>query len=116
ILPQQFTLAHYRAAMSDELALPSVANSALYALLATMVALVMGLGVGIIVVRSNLRDRNFIDTLAMLPLAVPGLVLAFGYLAISVSLKQRFGDRLPLWLNVQEMPVVFLVIAYAARR
>jgi len=47
---------------------------------------------------------------------VPGLVLAFGYLAISVGLKQRFGERLPLWLNVQEMPVVFLVIAYATRR
>jgi len=47
---------------------------------------------------------------------VPGLVLAFGYLAISVSLKAKKHPGLPIWLNVQEMPVVFLVIAYAARR
>jgi iron(III) transport system permease protein len=93
-----------------------MANSALYASLATAVALVVGLGVGVIAVRSQLRDRGLIDAMAMLPLAVPGLVLAFGFLAISVSLKQKFGEKLPLWLNVQEMPVVFLVVAYAARR
>ncbi|MGD0390203.1 MAG: iron ABC transporter permease [Tepidisphaeraceae bacterium] len=116
ILPQQFTSSHYLAALTDDLAMPSVANSAIYASLATAVALVVGLGVGIIAVRSRLPDRTVIDALAMLPLAVPGLVLAFGYLAISVTLKQKFGEKLPIWLNVQEMPVVFLVIAYAARR
>ena len=116
ILPQQFTTSHYLAALTDDLATPSVANSAIYASLATLVGLAVGLGVGIIAVRSQLPDRSAIDALAMLPLAVPGLVLAFGYLAISVTLKQKFGEKLPIWLNVQEMPVVFLVIAYAARR
>jgi len=116
ILPQQFTASHYLAALTDDLAIPSVANSAIYASLATAVALVVGLGVGIIAVRSRLPDRGVIDALAMLPLAVPGLVLAFGYLAISVTLKQRFGEKLPIWLDAPEMPVVFLVIAYAARR
>jgi iron(III) transport system permease protein len=47
---------------------------------------------------------------------VPGLVLAFGYLAISIGLKRRFGERLPFWLDAQEWPVAMLVIAYAARR
>jgi len=116
ILPQHFTFAHYQAALTDDLAVPSVTNSAIYASMATILALVVALGVGIIAVRSELPDRGIIDALVMLPLAVPGLVLAFGYLAISVGLKQRFGERLPLWLNVQEMPVVFLVIAYATRR
>jgi iron(III) transport system permease protein len=116
ILPREFTLAHYRAALGDELAVPSVINSAIYASLATVVGVAIGLGVGIIAVRSKLRDRGIIDALSMLPLAVPGLVLAFGYLAISVGLKQKYQDRLPVWLNVQEMPAVFLVIAYATRR
>ncbi|MGA2443028.1 MAG: ABC transporter permease subunit, partial [Tepidisphaeraceae bacterium] len=102
ILPQQFSSSHYLAALTDDLAMPSVANSAIYASLATAVALVVGLGVGIIAVRSRLPDRGVIDALAMLPLAVPGLVLAFGYLAISVTLKQKFGEKLPIWLNVQE--------------
>jgi len=116
LIPREFTLAHYHAALTDDLAIPSVTNSAIYASLATAVALVVGLGVGMIAVRSRLPDRGFIDALAMLPLAVPGIVLAFGYLAISVGLKQQFQQRLPLWLNVQEMPVVFLVVAYATRR
>jgi iron(III) transport system permease protein len=116
ILPRSFTAAHYFSALTDDLALPSVAHSALYASLATAIALIVSLGVGIVAVRSRLVDRGFIDALAMLPLAVPGLVLAFGYLAVSVSLQQKYGRNLPIWLNVQEMPVVFLVIAYAARR
>ncbi len=116
ILPRSFTTAHYISALTDDLALPSVAHSALYASLATATALIVALGVGIVAVRSELFDRSFIDALSMLPLAVPGLVLAFGYLAVSVSLQQKYGDHLPIWLNVQEMPVLFLVIAYAARR
>ena len=36
--------------------------------------------------------RGCIDALAMLPLAVPGIVLAFGYLSISIWLKQKFPD------------------------
>jgi iron(III) transport system permease protein len=116
VLPRHFTLGHYQAALTDDLAIPSVTNSAIYASLATVIAVAVGLGVGIIATRSKLRDRGFIDALSMLPLAVPGLVLAFGYLAISVSLKQKYQNALPIWLNVQEMPVVFLVVAYAARR
>jgi len=116
LIPREFTLGHYQAALTDDLAIPSVTNSAIYASLATAMALVVGLGVGMIAVRSRLPDRGFIDALAMLPLAVPGIVLAFGYLAISVGLKQQFQQRLPIWLNVQEMPVVFLVVAYATRR
>jgi iron(III) transport system permease protein len=116
VLPQHFTLSHYGAALLDDLAVPSVRNSVVYATAATMLALVVGMAAAILIVRGTVRGRWAIDALAMLPLAVPGLVLAFGYLAISVSLKQRFGRRLPLWLDVQEMPVVFLIVAYAARR
>jgi iron(III) transport system permease protein len=46
----------------------------------------------------------------MLPLAVPGLVLAFGYLAMS-----REGGWMH-WLMLGEDPVLILVIAYAVRR
>ncbi len=116
VLPQSFTLSHYGAALLDDLAMPSVRNSVEYATLATMIALIVGLAAAILIVRSNLPGRGAIDALAMLPLAVPGLVLAFGYLAISIHFKQKYGPRLPLWLDVQEQPIFFLVIAYAARR
>lgn len=116
LFPSDLTLNHYGAALVDDLAFPSVKNSLLYASLATTVAVGIGLAAAIVVVRSDVPGRGVIDTLCMLPLAVPGLVLAFGYLAISIRLKRHFGDRTPFWLDAQEWPVAFLVVAYAARR
>ena len=52
-----------------------------------------------------------LDALAMLPLAVPGLVLAFGYLAMTQE------GKLFSFLNPGEDPTIpLLVIAYAVRR
>jgi iron(III) transport system permease protein len=115
VLPQAFTLGHYRDALTDELAIPSVINSIEYATLATLLAVVIGLAAAVVIVRSTVPLRGVIDALAMLPLAIPGLVLAFGYLAISVWARHTFSHP-PAWLDVQEYPVVLLVIAYAARR
>lgn len=46
----------------------------------------------------------------MLPLAVPGLVVAFGYLAMTQ--EGRFFD----WLNPVVNPTAILVLAYAVRK
>lgn len=116
ILPTEFTLAHYQGALVDELALPSITNSIYYALGATGLAMIVGLTAAIVIVRSRIPGRGVIDALAMLPLAVPGLVLAFGYLSISIWITRKLGDATPVWLNVTQYPVVLLIIAYAARR
>jgi iron(III) transport system permease protein len=116
LLPAHFTFIHYINALRDPLVIPSIANSVLYAGLAMVVALVIGFAAATIVVRSKVPTRHLLDSLAMLPLAVPGLVLAFGYVAISVRFKQQFGDRTPAWLDFQQSPLLLLVIAYAARR
>src|SRR5205085_7709976 len=116
ILPRSFTLGHFKDALVDELAYGSIRRSIQYAALATALAMIIGMCAAIIIVRSNVRGRNLIDALSMLPLAVPGLVLAFGYLAISIGFKHLLGERTPAWLDVQKYPVALLVIAYAARR
>ncbi|MGE5607779.1 MAG: ABC transporter permease, partial [Bacillota bacterium] len=116
LLPAKLTMDHFGQALVDELAMSSITNSLRYALLATGLAMTVGLGAAIVIVRSKLPGREIIDALSMLPLAVPGLVLAFGYLAISIWFKQRLGDRTPAWMDVQQYPLVLLVIAYAARR
>lgn len=121
ILPRELTLGHYKAALIDPFVVNSVLNSLFYASLATLVAVIVGLGVAVIVVRSRVPGRGIIDSLSMLPLAVPGLVLAFGYLSISFTFVRWFpqatGPRGWLsWLNVFENPAVLLIIAYAARR
>ena len=117
VLPTHFTAAHFASALSDDLAVSSIKWSIIYAACATALAVAMGLATAIVVVRGKIRGSGVLDALAMLPLAVPGIVLAFGYLAISVFFKQRFSctDWLSA-LNVAEFPVVAIVVAYAARR
>jgi len=116
LIPTHFTSSHFVAALRDELAFPSVKRSLLYAAAATFIAMWIGLACAILIVRSKIPGRGLIDALAMLPLAVPGLVLAFGYLALSVHFKQQLGASTPAFLDIQEWPVLLLVIAYAARR
>jgi iron(III) transport system permease protein len=115
-LPTHFTLDHYRQALTDPLALPTVKRSLEYATCATGLALVVGFAAAVVIVRSNVPGRWLIDALSMLPLAVPGLVLSFGYLSISVWFKRVLGKHTPFFLDVQEWPAVMLVLAYAARR
>jgi iron(III) transport system permease protein len=126
LFPRALTLSHYVAALKDELIMPSfdgntlhlgaVGNSILYAGVATAIGVVVALGVALVVVRSNVPFRGLLDVLSMLPLAVPGLVMAFGYLSLSVQFKRALGGDTPAWLDVQRFPVVLLVLAYAARR
>ena len=116
ILPAHFTLDHYRQALADPLALPSVKHSLQYATCATIIALIVGFSAALTIVRSTIRGRWLIDALCMLPLAVPGLVLSFGYLSISIWLKKKLGSSTPFYLDVQEWPAFILVISYAARR
>jgi iron(III) transport system permease protein len=122
VLPRGFTLEHYGAALTNDLALPSVRNSIVYASLATLLAVAVGLAAAIVIVRSTVPGKGVIDALAMLPLAVPGIVLAFGYLSLSIWMKAKFPGAVVSprgwlrFLDVQESPAVLLVIAYAARR
>jgi len=110
LLPSAWTLEHYKAALSHELAVPSILNSVRYAGLATGFDLLLGIAIGYLVVRTTLPGRAALDALSMLPLAVPGLVIAFGYLAMTQ--EGRFFS----FLNPTRDPTSLLVIAYAVRR
>jgi iron(III) transport system permease protein len=110
VLPSGFTLDHYRAALGHALVVPSIAQSLRYVSLSTTLDLILGFTIAWVVVRSRAPGRRLLDALSMLPLSVPGLVLAFGYLAIS-----REGRPLSMF-NPMRDPTVLLVIAYAMRR
>jgi iron(III) transport system permease protein len=111
IIPDELTLRHYIEALGNGLVVPSIQNSLLYAGCATVVALAVGLSVAWVVVRSRLRFRGLLDTFVMLPLAVPGLVMAFGYLALSQQ-----GKPFHFLVGAGGSPFLLLVIAYAIRR
>jgi iron(III) transport system permease protein len=110
MLPARLTLAHFTGALGHDLTLSAIANSLKYASLATLLDVVLGIGVAWVVVRSQLKGRQWLDAMAMLPLAVPGIVMAFGYLALS-----REGQPLHA-LMLAENPLLLLVVAYAMRR
>ena len=111
VLPERFTLANYEEALGHPLVVPSIQNSLIYAGLATLVDIILGVAIAWVVVRSNIKGRGLLDALVMLPLAVPGLVMAFGYLALS-------QEGRPFHFLVGDLgnPIVLLVIAYAVRR
>lgn len=108
--PTLWTWSHYDSALGHELTLPSIRNSLNYAAAAMIVDLVLGITIAYLVVRSRLAWRGLLDALAMLPLAVPGVIVAFGYLAMCQP------GRLFAFLNPTENPTVLLIIAYAIRR
>jgi iron(III) transport system permease protein len=120
VLPRAFTAANYTEALGHSMTVSSIGNSLLFSSLAVVFNMVLGIAIAFVVVRSDLRFRGLLDALAMLPLAVPGIVMAFGYLAISSYLAKvpavKDSVVLKTLLDVQTNPTLFLVIAYSIRR
>lgn len=119
VVPAEFTLRHYDRALTDPDAFGAVVNSLKLASLAMVLDLAFGLLVGYVIVRGKVRGKRVLDALCMLPLAVPGLVMAFGYIAMSLQWPLSKGAPLHKWTNVFDAnpdPTLLLVIAYAVRR
>jgi iron(III) transport system permease protein len=110
ILPHSFTLQHYALALGNHLTVPAIQNSLVYASLSTCLDLLLGISIAYLLTRTRIPGRSLLDALAMLPLAVPGLILAFGYLALT-----RRGSPLN-FLDPTRNPLILLVLAYAVRR
>lgn len=110
ILPRSFTLENFNIALGHDLTVPAIANSLKFASISTVIDILLGIAIAYVVVRSKVAGRQVLDFLAMLPLAVPGLVLAFGYLAMSQD------GRFFSFLNPTKDPTILLIIAYSVRR
>ncbi len=119
VLPTSYTLHHFAEALGAPEAFGAIRNSLFLSLSAMMLDIVLGILIAYIVVRTKLVGRHLLDTLCMLPLAVPGLVLAFGFVAM--TLRWPFGKGGPLEgvfavLGADPNPFPLLVFAYAVRR
>jgi iron(III) transport system permease protein len=110
VLPHNWTLNNFREALGHSLTVPSIGNSLRYAAISTVIDALLGVGIAYVVVRTTLPGRHLLDALSMLPLAAPGLVLAFGYLAMTQE------GKLFSFLNPTENPAPLLIIAYSVRR
>ncbi len=118
-LPAEWTLDHYTEALTHPLAMGAIGNSLLYSVAAMVLCLVIGMSIAYLTVRVKIRGGAALDTLAMLPLAVPGLVMAFGYVAMTLYWPFREGAPLGWMFSVLGQtpnPIPLLIVAYAIRR
>ncbi len=106
VLPEQYTLDHFTQVFQTSLSLIGIKNSFIFAGLSTILDLILGLLIAYVIVRRLVPFPGLLDGLVMIPLALPGIVLAFGYV---VTYSDTFLDPL-------HNPVPLLVIAYAIRR
>lgn len=110
ILPSKYTLRHLGFVLTRSVTYNSILNSLKYAGASTVLDIVIGCLAAWLIVRCRVFGRTVLDALTMLPLAVPGLILAAGYVALTApgTWLEAIGPlRNPFWI---------LVIAYAIRR
>lgn len=105
-MPTQYTLRFFGEALQGEEVVAAVNNSLLYSSLSTVIDVVLGVVIAYFILRRRVKAGWLVDAIVMLPIALPGLILAFGYVA-------TFSGT---WLDPLRNPVPLLVIGYAVRR
>ena len=106
IVPQSLTLQHYVDAFTHPLTLRSIVNSLGLSFASTLIDLVLGVSIAVALVRSRHFLNSWLEALALAPLAVPGIVVAFGYLG-------AFSSTM---LDPRTWPLVILALGYSVRR
>jgi iron(III) transport system permease protein len=108
VLPDSYTLEHYATVFGDSSLM--IANTLKYCLMAAGLDVVLGVSIAYLIYRTTLPARQWLDYLASIALAIPGLVLAIGYLRMfkGVNLPGTDTPVVTTW--------VLIMLAYAVRR
>jgi iron(III) transport system permease protein len=108
VLPDAYTLEHYATVFTDSKQM--IGNTLLYCFLAAGLDVVIGTAIAYLILRTQLPARQWLDYLASAALAIPGLVLAIGYLRLFKGVNLPFTDTpvVTTW--------VLIMLAYAVRR
>ena len=107
-LPDAYTLAHYATVFQDSSSM--IRNTLLYCGLAAGIDVLLGVTIAYLILRTTLPARQWLDWIATASLAVPGIVLAIGYLRLYKGVTLPGTDILftGTW--------VMIMLAYAVRR
>jgi iron(III) transport system permease protein len=107
-LPDAYTLAHYATVFQD--ASGMIRNTLVYCGLAAGLDVLLGVTIAYLIFRTSLPARQWLDWLATASLAVPGIVLAIGFLRLYKGITVPGTDVLltSTW--------VMIMLAYAVRR
>jgi iron(III) transport system permease protein len=106
-LPDAYTFAHYTRVFAESSVF--IKNTLLYATLAGIIDVVLGVAIAYLVLRTRLPGRHGLDWTASAALAIPGVVLGIGYLRAFFGIKMPDGTSLAsFW--------IIIVLALAVRR
>lgn len=108
VLPDAFTLQHYAAVVVDSGGM--IANTLVYCGLSALIDIVLGTVIAYLMLRTKLAGRYWLDYIASAAIAVPGIVLAIGYLRLFRNVAIPFTDTL------FTQSAILIIIAYAVRR
>ena len=132
VTPEKFSAEYYTEIFHQDLTSISIRNSLLYSSCSAVFDLFLGLGIAWLLAREKFKGRRLLDVLSMLPLALPGLVLAFAYFTafsrplLNPSWLDAGSPLVPfisnfnqIWLSFldpRKNPCIILVIAYSVHR
>lgn len=106
ILPEKLTSAHFNQLIEHRITRGSIQTSLFLSALACLVDMALGFWLARMVHVSRGLWGKLLETLAMAPLALPGIILAFGYVALFSGTP----------LDPAGNPLFLLVMAYSMRR
>lgn len=107
-LPDAYTLEHYSTVFQDSSGM--IRNTLIYCGLAAGLDVLLGVTIAYLILRTRLPARQWLDWIATASLAVPGIVLAIGFLRLFKGVTVPGTDVLltSTWLAI--------MLAYAVRR
>lgn len=106
VLPDDYTLANYATVFADGTGM--ITNTLLYCGLAATIDVVIGVAIAYLILRTRIPARRWLDFAASAAIAVPGIVLAIGYLRTFQSFEIGGVPITQTWL--------LIMLAYSVRR
>jgi iron(III) transport system permease protein len=106
VLPTTWTTDYYRTVFTHSVTVTSIVNSLKFSLVSTSIDIVLGVLIGYLLARKRFPGKDILDSVSMLPLSIPGIVIAFGYVAAFS------GTPLDPFID----PTFLLILSYSVRR
>ena len=106
VLPDTWTLGNYATVFEDSSGM--IRNTLLYCGLAALIDVVIGVAIAYLILRTKIPGRQWLDFAASAAIAVPGIVLAIGYL--------RTFQKFELWGIPVTQTWILIMLAYSVRR
>jgi iron(III) transport system permease protein len=106
VLPDTWTLANYATVFQDSSGM--IRNTLLYCGLAALIDVAIGVSIAYLILRTKIPGRQWLDFVASAAIAVPGIVLAIGYL--------RTFQTFELWGVPVTQTWILIMLAYSVRR